>query len=188
MEGSGSLVPPRSIIDIRANTTHLRVILGLNDAPYFPVVKVFEFMQDWEQGYELEIIPDHLMQEEGLTTGKVIRLKESVYNGAAQEIGRDRFTFAHELGHAMLHDGVQLTFARSRKPLKAYEDSEWQANTFAAELLMPYEFVKLCGMPSLVEERCKVSNEAATLRWEKVHGLKVHGLNEKRTRFQGPSS
>ena len=48
---------------------------------------------------------------------------------------RARFTVAHEIGHLILHEGFAL--ARGAVRHKHYEDSEWQADTFAAELLMP---------------------------------------------------
>lgn len=60
---------------------------------------------------------------------------------------RARSTLAHEIGHTILHS-VELrlgrlrphTFKLKRAPrheLKPYEDSEWQAHTFAGALLMP---------------------------------------------------
>lgn len=48
---------------------------------------------------------------------------------------RDYFTIAHELGHYFLHwedDGEETTFSRGES-----NEVEWQANWFAAELLMP---------------------------------------------------
>jgi Zn-dependent peptidase ImmA (M78 family) len=61
---------------------------------------------------------------------------------------RQRFSLAHELGHAVLHrdaefhldDGVVIGF-RSDQSSKADDPREIEANQFAAELLMPAEFV-----------------------------------------------
>ena len=36
-----------------------------------------------------------------------IVVRESVYLGAANRNGRDRMTMAHELGHLVMHAGVQ---------------------------------------------------------------------------------
>lgn len=59
--------------------------------------------------------------------------------------GRARFTVAHEIGHTALHaDQVKGRFTHGgdvtlhrRGDIPAYEDPEWQANTFASYLLMP---------------------------------------------------
>lgn len=61
---------------------------------------------------------------------------------------RRRFSLAHEMGHAILHretefhldDGVVIGF-RSDQSSKADDPREIEANQFAAELLMPAEFV-----------------------------------------------
>lgn len=61
---------------------------------------------------------------------------------------RARSTVGHELGHAYLHTdqiirlaGMSLTsqvaFHRERNSHQACQDTEWQANAFAAALLMP---------------------------------------------------
>lgn len=50
--------------------------------------------------------------------------------------GSERFTLAHELGHFFLHREIQEFFCDGgNSPL------EWQANTVAAELLMPYRIL-----------------------------------------------
>jgi Zn-dependent peptidase ImmA (M78 family) len=61
---------------------------------------------------------------------------------------RQRFTIAHELGHLLLHDGnglilerlVRLNF-RDATNSTASDEEEIQANRFAAELLMPRQFI-----------------------------------------------
>ena len=72
----------------------------------------------------------------------LVILREDVYDALCDSTNpmhnRARFTAAHELGHLFLHEGV--TFARGALPThKHFEDSEWQADMFAAELLMPTE-------------------------------------------------
>ena len=45
------------------------------------------------------------------------------------------------------------------------EDSEWQANNLAAEILMPVEVIKELGAkPILIQAECGVSSRAATNR------------------------
>ena len=86
---------------------------------------------------------------------------------------RDNFTIAHELGHVILHyshrrdelaDSLPLHFARyGTDPL------EWQANRFAAALLMPKEdvrkeFGRVHGDLGLLAGRYGVSVPAVEIR------------------------
>lgn len=62
---------------------------------------------------------------------------------------RKRFTIAHEIGHFILHrdlspvfvDGSK-TFLRNSLSSKGSDIHEIEANTFAAELLMPEEYIR----------------------------------------------
>ena len=55
------------------------------------------------------------------------------------QIGRTRFTIAHELGHWELHPGLNQLQACSASDIHGYRGSnaELEANAFAAEFLMP---------------------------------------------------
>src|SRR5207247_3101306 len=62
---------------------------------------------------------------------------------------RQRFTIAHELGHAVLHarEGIHLDQAfrlrfRDQTSAMAIDPEEIDANSFAAELLMPADEVQ----------------------------------------------
>jgi len=61
---------------------------------------------------------------------------------------RQRFTIAHEIGHLQLHkDSVHFdtpaeVFLRNHLSSKSVDPKEIQANSFAAELLMPAKFVR----------------------------------------------
>lgn len=52
---------------------------------------------------------------------------------------KKRFVLAHELGHILLHGNQEATFSDDYSTLEAYKHGhqEIEANTFAAELLMP---------------------------------------------------
>jgi Zn-dependent peptidase ImmA (M78 family) len=87
----------------------------------------------------------------------------SAYTGAR----RDRFTIAHELGHYVIHSDY------GKKRLKAARVGsnrcEWEANWFAAALLMPrVEFTRACTElrddPVLLASRYLVSPKAAEIR------------------------
>ncbi len=74
-----------------------------------------------------------------------------------QAPNRRRFTIAHELGHALLHEGDELHVDRGFRinfrdvnSSLASEIEEIESNTFAAWLLMPTRFlVKHVGMAHL---------------------------------------
>lgn len=59
------------------------------------------------------------------------------------DLGRRRFTAAHELGHWEMHPGLDQLYACTAGDVVAYRGSahELEANTFAAELLMPEAFL-----------------------------------------------
>ena len=94
---------------------------------------------------------------------------------------RARSTVAHELGHAYLHTdqiirlaGMSLTsqvaFHRERNGHQACEDTEWQANAFAAAVLIPAEGIERLlnryGRHRIVEiaENFGVSTESVQYR------------------------
>jgi Zn-dependent peptidase ImmA (M78 family) len=99
----------------------------------------------------------------------VIRIKESVYDGAYVGNGRDRMTIAHEIGHYVLMcvRGFGLQRNLSKTPARTYEDPEWQAMCFAAELLVPAHLVRGMGA-SEIARKCGVSREAAEYQLRKL--------------------
>jgi len=73
-------------------------------------------------------------------------LSESTYGGLERNEPRARFSLAHELAHLFLHAGELMrlsalphfpSLAREASPHQHCEDSEWQADAFAAAALMP---------------------------------------------------
>jgi Zn-dependent peptidase ImmA (M78 family) len=99
---------------------------------------------------------------------------------------RRRFTIAHELGHFLLHEGEELHIdkvgsgyeikRRDGKSSAGIDIDEMEANLFAAELLMPVDFLnadlaKLEPVSlsddekiNLLASRYGVSTQALTLR------------------------
>lgn len=116
---------------------------------------------------------------EGLTDPihKVVRIPPRIYEDMVAGDGRARFTVSHEIGHVILHaqqvreimvncgqDGL-----KRRSDIEAYRDPEWQANAFAAAVLMPETAVKQImeekhGSAALVAIRLQVSTLAADYR------------------------
>ena len=75
-------------------------------------------------------------------------IRNDVYEQLHQDDTRARFTIAHEIGHFVLHDGVALTRSSQDKH-EPFRDSEWQADSFAAELLAP---IQACKEYSTIED------------------------------------
>jgi Zn-dependent peptidase ImmA (M78 family) len=77
---------------------------------------------------------------------------------------RQRFSIAHEFGHAVLNHGPIVFFKDSSLERPRWQET--QANRFAAELLMPKDLLKRYGYlrPEEISDLCEVSIEAATIR------------------------
>lgn len=99
---------------------------------------------------------------------------------------RARFCLCHEVGHAVLHCcelmrtcAITHQMAALRRggtlPHKKYMDTEWQANAFAAALLMPAAGLAVVEQRHgfvewfLITRQFGVSSEAAMYRLEKFH-------------------
>lgn len=88
---------------------------------------------------------------EGDLSGFLFRDKTQAVIGVntSHSSTRQHFTIAHELGHLLLHDQEQLHVdhefrvrLRSEVSSQGTDESEQEANFFAASLLMPREFIK----------------------------------------------
>ena len=89
------------------------------------------------------------------------------YTGAA----RDRFTIAHELGHYFLHFPLCSCPMAARR--YGSDRVEWEANWFAAGLLMPSEqfrgaFEAYAGDVGKVAALFQVSTQAAAIRAKRL--------------------
>jgi len=95
----------------------------------------------------LKLVP---YDEEGVSGILMIEQNNTIIGYAEHESPkRQRFTKAHELGHFMLHRGGNLfidkdfkTMYRPSTGVPSSEWQEWEANEFAACILMPKHLVK----------------------------------------------
>lgn len=96
-------------------------------------------------------------------------VRDHVYTDACRGGTRATFTISHELGHMML--GHRRTQNRQRPgPIPPYENSEWQANTFASEFSMPLPVIvkRHLWTPGAIADHFGVSIKAAEVRIEKL--------------------
>ena len=132
----------RKRIRVLANSIR-EIIKELYDGEF----KLLDFVENnlsvLDKEYNFAVIPiEEMPGVYGRTNASKSELfiREDVYEGIRQENPRDLFTLAHELAHYLLHGSDKISFARGNVSIKC--DPEWQANTFASELLKPY-FEKL---------------------------------------------
>lgn len=161
-------VKPRSRAYLRQAATHILSYCGLS-GPRVPVVEILEHHLA-KLGVVYEYMPQSSM---GTDHGRsypdtgIVQIREDVYERACAGEGRDRFTVAHEIGHVVLHAGLSLQrTAVPLGPIRPYESSEWQANAFAGELLMPLHWLRAhCRVPHDLVSLFGVSETAARTQW-----------------------
>lgn len=156
---------PRSRQLLRKIARNIRELLDMENELYFPIVQVIELLAaDEEEEFDYEIVSDGEMTDTYGTTNtasNIMKIRQKVYEGAIKGNPRDRFTLCHEFGHWLLHQPESVSFARGEIP--TYCDPEWQANTFAAELLIPYYLVQGMSIEDIVES-CGVSYTCADIQ------------------------
>ena len=64
----------------------------------------------------------------------------ALFVNTQEPLTRQRFTLAHELGHFCLNHGN--SFRDTRESMYSYDPKEYEANIFAADLLMPEDYIK----------------------------------------------
>lgn len=175
MIGNGPLqgfrVAGLRIADIRSSADNVRSVLGIGNEP---------------QAIDFGLLLDHLSVKYSITydvlephempypdveacwdpESMTMHVRSDVFEKVCQDDPRARFTIVHELGHGLL--GHRRTINRSereRRP-EVYEDSEWQANQFAAEVLMPLNVIRMFKLNTAlkVETHFNVSSQAAARR------------------------
>lgn len=175
MLGNGPLngfrVPPQSITHIRCTADNVRYILKIGEE--VTQLKMGHFLDGLSNyGISYDVLEPHEMPHRGVEACCIpenldICIRDDVYECACKDEPRARFTIIHEFGHLILgHRRTMNREAINNQPLKTFEDSEWQANQFAAEFLMPLELIKKHGLnkPKKMEDFFNVSSVAATKR------------------------
>ncbi|MBU9746869.1 ImmA/IrrE family metallo-endopeptidase [Lachnospiraceae bacterium ASD3451] len=156
---------------IRNLTEYVRKISGNDNNPYFPIVEFIELVlgDPDNPNFNYEIVePWEMADMYGSTnTGtNVMKIRRDVYERAVKGIPRDRFTLCHELGHYLLHQPELMSYARGDVP--RYRQPEWQANTFAGELMAPYKLVKNMNIEQIMD-KCGMSRRAASIQYDEYH-------------------
>jgi len=175
-------VTPRSVDNIRDGALYIREALYIT-LSFFPLIEVVEQVLPrmfpeyvFDVRDKADMVNEYGKGTLAMTTPAIARLevREDVYEELCANDGRARFTVAHELGHLFLHQDTG-GFARFNRhtAMKIYESSEWQADNFAAELLMPLDFAINCSGIESIMAMFGVSYTAAEIRWKLVKKLQA---------------
>jgi Zn-dependent peptidase ImmA (M78 family) len=139
-------------------------------------------VEEIAEGYGIEVRYEPAEDE---LSGALIRKPGEIVIGvnASHHPNRQRFTIAHEIAHYLLHKGVDVHVDQDFRinlrdqRSEAFSREEIEANRFAAELLMPTEFIeKDAGRFQYIDEDAKqrlanrylVSKDAMGLRLAKL--------------------
>lgn len=173
MSDIGRQVLPMSAGSLEAYAQNVRDALGFRSLPRIDCEAVFDLILPQAlPGFEYELRErSEMLNAEGYAAPdeRRIILREDVFLGACEGRGRDRFTAAHEIGHVLLHSSDRLVHARSNGRPPAYACPEWQANTFASELLIDRRQVPPGSTEAVLMEMFGVTAAAASV-WRRRHG------------------
>ena len=154
----------------------IRNDIGLGNTFFFPVMVFLEhILPQAFPDMNLEIVPPQDMpfkEGETIPGQNTIRIREDVYTAACDNNGRARFTVTHEIGHFLIHTSDSIVLCRRVEGTKLppYEDPEWQANTFAGELLAPSYLIKNLSTRQVMQ-LCCISEKAAEIALAKSRKL-----------------
>jgi hypothetical protein len=182
----------RSCAVIEGEAAATRWRLGFDLEEPLPSLPLFERLGQLKTGpsfnipvgYEIANLPDGVLGETSFSSEKgeiIVTLSPSTYEGLERNVPRDRYSAAHEAGHAVQHSAEVIRLSRlphradallrgAYATLKRYEDAEWQANAFAAALLIPARALwilerKGCELtPELLQRYFGVSRSCAEKR------------------------
>jgi Zn-dependent peptidase ImmA (M78 family) len=178
-------VTARSAQNIAATALAWRDTLGISNEWAPSVINLLELtVPRIIKNFALVVRPDAEMGDAEAYTEfdpPHVAVRKSVYALAQRQDGRSRMTFAHELGHLVMHPGaVKLRSESARKsttPIRIFESAEWQARKFAALFLVPDHIAVQFGSATQLAECCKISDQAAKIRFNETAPLrKTHTL------------
>lgn len=153
----------------------------------FPVHHFLEFVLEEHFGvvFQVQPLPVHVEAEyRPPESGEPhrIQMQPWVYDQLLRDNGRARYTGAHEICHGVIHkDEVEVELVdgkavglRRHVRVSSHVDPEWQADRFAALLLMPADMVRraVAGLRSpdagFVARTFRVSVTAASYRLKEI--------------------
>ncbi len=168
---------PLSVVRIKNLACQTRDYFKIDSNTYFPILPIIERMVVTGK-LNLEIVEDESLKEAYALydlTQNTIFVRESVYNECYTGEYRSNFTLAHEFFHYIQGQVLNFSFEEVDKTLP-YCDPEWQANEYAAQLLIPDSALELSNAE--IVSRYHVSLEFVLTRKLKAQKRKNHIKSE----------
>lgn len=169
----GFKVPGRKIVEIRQAAASVRALFGVTGA-HFDAERTLEALSRYSVTLDVVEDGDRELPRDveacWVPDTVTLYIKGSVYRAACRREARALFTVAHELGHLALAHRRGAFNRETNVRCEIWEDSEWQANQFAAEFLMPLDLIRQAGLRSAaqIEQMFGVSAQAAETRFNKL--------------------
>lgn len=142
-----AVVEKRTHQEIESTASLLRELLGLTPLEPVPMARLIELaLPRVFDDFELHVLEDAEMpgvEASVHSTRMQMYMSETTYGALLNDQARARFTAAHEVGHIILHCGEHVRYARLAR-LADEVNPEWQADVFAAALLMPEKGFRAC--------------------------------------------
>jgi Zn-dependent peptidase ImmA (M78 family) len=151
----------------------------VRDGIYIDLVKMYELMAYDNINFNFCVLDDDTDEisqdicalaepDEG-----VVYLKSSVYSGAAEGVTEHRHTLAHELAHLILHGNLPKNgFAKSSNKKHHYtQDSEWQADMAALEILTDHRFLNTTVTADVLSKKAGIGLLTAISRVDELKYL-----------------
>jgi len=174
-------VKSRSDDEVRQISKKTREFLGVADQHHVDVITCAN-QQHLKTEYgrkqlSLQIRPNSEMGEDDGSTsfGKgivTIAIKQSVYDAAIMGEGRARNTFAHELGHAVMHDGPTMSRRTlgnvTPKYIKPFQSAEHQAKVFAPAFLINDAYAQTLADADEIAIAFGISLESAKIYFDQL--------------------
>jgi IrrE N-terminal-like domain len=182
-------VKGRSNLEFRELAKKLRDFFGVGEHSRVDVLACLSTRSIWTvkgvQRLNFQVRPDPEMGRDDAVTsyGKgiiTIAVKQSVRDQALVGDGRARQTLAHELGHAVMHDGRPMSRRSgasgngSPKWLKAFESAEHQAKVFAPAFLINDTVSGRATSPEDISVEAGISLESANIYFEELTEHRNH--------------
>lgn len=180
----GIEVPPLRRIDIRAAAVRARAVLGAGqgriDAEHL-LEKLFEFgiTVDIFDSTEAPVAAN--IEACFVPETSTLHVRDTAYAQMCSGHARGIFTFGHELGHIILAHRKTMNRVAPMPSgwLPAFSNSEWQADTFAAEFTMPLDIINTLQLfkPDAIANQFGVSLKAAEIR---LYNLRKYSETQER--------
>jgi len=169
---SGLKVAPQSYATLEQVAEQLREYLPLADGERFRIDCVRVLEQTLPQsGFQLRVAETAEIDDCAAFTIPdmgVVVFREDIYDLLHSENVYGRSTVIHELSHIVLRHSVTLHRGANLGQHKFYEDSEWQAKSLTAAIMMPIAACKIASSPEELADMCGTSVQAATYRLQRL--------------------